>query len=87
MSDDAERLKSGLEALIRRVVRQETESCLRCARYVVSTPPDGEKIGVRQPPDGPEIFLPYGPELASAGAGTPVYVLRYGSGGPGKAVG
>lgn len=64
---------AALSPKIRQSIKTMTQSCIRRERYDVSTAPNGEKIGVRQP-YGSEIFLPYAPAVAGAEAGDTVMV-------------
>lgn len=63
---------------ISKAIAEKTGNCVRRDRFDVSTAPNGEKIGVRQP-YGSEIFLPYGPTVAGAAVGQSVIVEWRGS--------
>ena len=63
---------------VRQAIKEMTMNCIRRERYDVTTPPDGEKIGVK-PPYGGEIFLPYAPTVAGATVGQTVLVEWRGS--------
>lgn len=64
---------AALSPKIRQSVQSMTRNCVRRERYDVSTVPNGETIGVRQP-YGSEIFLPYAPTVAGAEVGNTVIV-------------
>lgn len=74
-----------LEPKVNRTIAERTRNCVRRERYDVTTPPNGQKIGVT-PPYGTEIFLPYAPTVAQAQIGQAVVVEWRGSLSTGVAV-
>lgn len=73
MLNEVKEFWAALSPKIRQTVRGMTQNCTRRERYDVSTAPNGETIGVRQP-YGSEIFLPYAPAVAGAVTGDTVMV-------------
>lgn len=65
MLNDAMAFWKALEPKVREVVRDMTENVVREERFEVVTPPDGEKIGLKQP-FGRTIYIPYAPAVANA---------------------
>lgn len=60
-------------------IGEHTKRMLQCARYDVTTPPDGKKIGVKQPFSKTELFLPYSHEVDNAKVGDTVLVVWWGT--------
>lgn len=79
MLEKSAALQAALTPLIEKIVDQRCRNVLRAERYDVVTPPDGTKIGVRQPFGKSEIFLPYAQSVANAQEGDAVLVLWRGS--------
>jgi hypothetical protein len=84
MLQDAASFAEALRPLIVKIVDERCRNVLRAERYDVVTPPDGTKIGVRQPYGRNEIFLPYTQAVANAQEGDAVLVLWRGSLSTGK---
>ena len=70
---------NALKGKIQALVKQDTANCLRCARYDVTTAPNGTKIGVRLPEGNKEILIPYSKEVVDARVGDTVLVIWYGA--------
>ena len=70
---------NALAEKVKALIKQETSNCLKCARYDVTTAPDGTKIGVTLPFGTTEIQIPYSQEVSSAQVGDTVMVVWYGS--------
>lgn len=70
---------NALKSKIVPLVKTETSNCLRCARYDVTTAPNGSKIGVTLPEGDNEIFIPYSLEISEATVGDTVMVVWHGS--------
>ena len=70
---------NALKGKIQALVKQDTANCLRCARYDVTTAPNGTKIGVRLPEGNKEILIPYSREVGEAHVGDTVLVVWYGA--------
>lgn len=70
---------NALKSKIVPLVKTETSNCLRCARYDVTTAPNGSKIGVTLPEGDNEIFIPYSLEVSDATVGDTVMVVWHGS--------
>lgn len=64
---------------VKPLIKQETTNCMRCARYDVTTAPDGNVIGVTLPLGTTEIFIPYSQEVSSASVGDTVMVVWFGT--------
>ena len=64
---------------IKPLIKQETSNCLRCARYDVTSAPNGTTIGVTLPLGTKEIQIPYSQEVSTAVVGDTVLVVWYGS--------
>ena len=68
-----------LSQKVKSLIKQETGNCFKCARYDVTTAPNGSKIGVTLPLGTSEIMIPYSQEVSSAVVGDTVLVVWYGS--------
>ena len=79
MLREAAELEAALGPIIQKIVDERMKNALRAERYDVVTPPDGTKIGVKQPFGRQEIFLPYSQAVADAQAGDAVLVLWRGT--------
>ena len=82
--NDAKDFYDAIRPLILRDIREQTKSCIRSRRAVVTTAPDSEtgKIGVKFPFDDTEIFLPYSAACADFAVGQQATVLiPYAEGG------
>lgn len=75
MLREAQQFWDAIAGKVRQLVRSETQNALRCERYEVTTPADGEEMGVTLPMGENEIFLPYSEEVADAAIGDPVLVV------------
>lgn len=75
MLSQAIRFWDSIKVKVKQSIREETQNTLRCERYDVTTAPDGEKMGVRQPFGEMEIFVPYTQELAGAKVGDTVLLV------------
>lgn len=81
---DARDFYDAIRPLVLRDIREQTKSCIRSRRAVVTTAPNSEtgKIGVMFPFDSAEIFLPYSAACANFAVGQQVAVLvPYSQGG------
>lgn len=79
MMQDAKAFWDAIRSQVARLCRQETANTLRVARYDVTTAPNGQVIGVKQPYGAQEIKIPYAAEVASAAVGDTVLVVWWGS--------
>ena len=68
-----------LSKKVKSLIKQETSNCFKCARYDVTTAPNGSTIGVTLPLGTTEIQIPYSQEVSDAEVGETVIVVWYGS--------
>ena len=94
MQKDALNFWNSLKVKVQQLIDNSMRKSLQCARYDVTSAPDGSKIGVTKPCENNEIFIPYSWECADAVVGDTVLVVWWNSlstakawfkgGGPGK---
>ena len=80
--NDSERIERALRPVIRRIVEEETRSCMRVMKAVVSTAPDAQSglCGVKLIGEDSELILPFSSAVAGVAAGDCVLVaVIYGS--------
>lgn len=78
MIDGISEFWSALKPKIEELVKTKSHNCLRVDRFDVVSPPNGSKIGVKQP-FGAVVSIPYCAEVADAKVGDTVLVLWWGS--------
>ena len=74
MLNDALAFWNAIRPKVDERIRELTQNVVRRERFSVSTPPDGTKIGVKQPFGKTEIFVPYTEKVQSAQIGDTVLV-------------
>lgn len=79
MLEEIKKVLAGIRTDTEKVVRSLTENHLRCARYDVTTAPNGSVIGVTQPFGSSELKIPYSWMCSQAAVGDTVIVVWWGS--------
>lgn len=70
---------NALKGKIQALIKQENSNSMKCARYDVTTAPNGSVIGVRLPEGATEILIPYSKEVEDAIVGDTVLVVWHGT--------
>ena len=70
---------NALAQKVKALIKQESANCFRCARYDVTTAPNGTTIGVTLPLGTQEIQIPYSQEVSGAHVGDTVLVVWFGA--------
>lgn len=72
--DEVRAIQKALEPWVRRIIREETASCVRRRAVTVATAPNGATIGVREPFDSAVMDVPYYATLNNARVGDTVTI-------------
>lgn len=75
MLSEAQSFWEAISGKVKQLINSETENTYRCARYEVTTAPNGSVMGVTLPMGNNELKLPYSNEVADAEVGDPVMVV------------